>query len=411
MDNNPFVARTEFAAALNQVASERGIDVSDVLETIKVAIIAAYHKDFDPEESEVDVDLDPMTGEVKIKKEGKDVTPAGFGRIAAQTAKQVILQRIRESEKNSILDEFRTKAGTVMGGQVQRISGPIVTVNLGKAEAIMPPQEQMQGENYSLGQRLKFYIVGIKEGTHGEEIIVSRSDKGLLEGLIKAEVPELTSGAVEIKAIAREAGQRSKIAVSSNQMGVDPVGSCVGQKGVRIQAVINELGSERIDIIQFSDDLKTFIAQSLSPAKDISVSINEEEKTATVTVPEDQLSLAIGKDGQNVRLAAKLTGYKIDIQGSGTASEAKTPSLKDEPVVSEAKKDETPNSPEEPSTSSESVEADGDKEENADDLPEPVEANAAPSEETVVEESSTEGSSDDSVVEETGGEQTTEIKA
>lgn len=411
MDNNPFVARTEFAAALNQVASERGIDVSDVLETIKVAITAAYHKDFDPEESEVDVDLDPMTGEVKIKKEGKDVTPAGFGRIAAQTAKQVILQRIRESEKNSILDEFRTKAGTVMGGQVQRISGPIVTVNLGKAEAIMPPQEQMQGENYSLGQRLKFYIVGIKEGTHGEEIIVSRSDKGLLEGLIKAEVPELTSGAVEIKAIAREAGQRSKIAVSSNQMGVDPVGSCVGQKGVRIQAVINELGSERIDIIQFSDDLKTFIAQSLSPAKDISVSINEEEKTATVTVPEDQLSLAIGKDGQNVRLAAKLTGYKIDIQGSGTASEAKTPSLKDEPVVNEAKKDETPNSPEDPSTPSESVEADGDKEENADDLPEPVEANSAPSEETVVEESSTEGSSDDSVVEETGGEQTTEIKA
>lgn len=341
MDNNPFVARTEFAAALNQVASERGIDVSDVLETIKVAITAAYHKDFDPEENEVDVDLDPMTGEVKIKKEGKDVTPAGFGRIAAQTAKQVILQRIRESEKNSILDEFRTKAGTVMGGQVQRISGPIVTVNLGKAEAIMPPQEQMQGENYSLGQRLKFYIVGIKEGTHGEEIIVSRSDKGLLEGLIKAEVPELTGGAVEIKAIAREAGQRSKIAVSSNQMGVDPVGSCVGQKGVRIQAVINELGSERIDIIQYSDDLKTFIAQSLSPAKDITVSVNEEEKTATVTVPEDQLSLAIGKDGQNVRLAAKLTGYKIDIQGSGTTSEAKIPSLKDEPLVEEVKKDET----------------------------------------------------------------------
>lgn len=332
-NNNPFVARTEFAAALNQVASERGIDVSDVIETIKVAIAAAYHKDFDPEENEVEVDLDPITGEVHIKKEGKDVTPAGFGRIAAQTAKQVILQRIRESEKNSILDEFRTKTGTVMSGQVQRISGPIVTVNLGKAEAIMPPQEQMYGESYSLGQRLKFFVVGIKEGTHGEEIIVSRADKGLLEGLIKAEVPELTSGAVEIKAIAREAGQRSKIAVFSNQMGVDPVGSCVGQKGVRIQAVINELGSERIDIIQYSDDIKTFIAQSLSPAKDINVSVNEEEKSAVVTVPEDQLSLAIGKDGQNVRLAAKLTGYKIDIQGSGTTSEkAKVPSLKDDPV-------------------------------------------------------------------------------
>ncbi len=339
-NNNPFVARTEFAAALNQVASERGIDVSDVIETIKIAIAAAYHKDFDPEENEVEVDLDPVTGEVQIKKDGKNVTPAGFGRIAAQTAKQVILQRIRESEKNSILDEFRTKTGTIMGGQVQRISGPIVTVNLGKAEAIMPPQEQMQNENYSLGQRLKFYIVGIKEGTHGEEIIVSRSDKGLLEGLIKAEVPELSGGAVEIKAIAREAGQRSKIAVSSNQMGVDPVGSCVGQKGVRIQAVINELGSERIDIIQYSDDIKTFIAQSLSPAKEIVVTINEEDKTAVVTVPEDQLSLAIGKDGQNVRLAAKLTGYKIDIQGSGTTSEARIPSLKDDPIVQEPKKEE-----------------------------------------------------------------------
>ncbi len=339
--NNPFVARTEFAAALNQVASERGIDVSEVIETIKIAITAAYHKDFDPEENEVEVDLDPITGEVQIKKDGKNVTPAGFGRIAAQTAKQVILQRIRESEKNSILDEFRTKTGTIMSGQIQRISGPIVTVNLGKAEAIMPPQEQMQNENYSLGQRLKFYIVGIKEGTHGEEIIVSRADKGLLEGLITAEVPELAGGAVEIKAIAREAGQRSKIAVSSNQMGVDPVGSCVGQKGVRIQAVINELGSERIDIIQFSDDIKTFIAQSLSPAKDIVVTVNEEEKTAVVSVPEDQLSLAIGKDGQNVRLAAKLTGYKIDIQGSGTTSESKIPSLKDDPIVQEVNSNET----------------------------------------------------------------------
>ena len=340
MDNNPFAARTEFAAALNQVASERGIDVSDVIETIKIAITAAYHKDFDPEESEVEVTLDPNSGEVSIKKEGKDVTPAGFGRIAAQTAKQVILQRIRESEKNSILDEFRTKTGTIMSGQVQRISGPIVTVNLGKAEAIMPPQEQMHGENYSVGQRLKFYIVGIKEGTHGEEVIVSRADKGLLGALIQAEVPELASGAVEIKAIAREAGVRSKIAVSSNQTGVDPVGSCVGQKGVRIQAVINELGSERIDIIQFSDDLKTFIAQSLSPAKDISVVVNEDDKTAVVTIPDDQLSLAIGKDGQNVRLAAKLTGYKIDIQGSGLESAAKIPSLKDDPIAPVAKEAE-----------------------------------------------------------------------
>ncbi len=381
MDNNPFAARTEFAAALNQVASERGIDVSDVIETIKIAITAAYHKDFDPEESEVEVTLDPNSGEVSIKKEGKDVTPAGFGRIAAQTAKQVILQRIRESEKNSILDEFRTKTGTIMGGQVQRISGPIVTVNLGKAEAIMPPQEQMHGENYSVGQRLKFFIVGIKEGTHGEEVIVSRADKGLLGGLIQAEVPELASGAVEIKAIAREAGVRSKIAVSSNQTGVDPVGSCVGQKGVRIQAVINELGSERIDIIQFSEDIKTFIAQSLSPAKDISVVINEDDKTAVVTIPDDQLSLAIGKDGQNVRLAAKLTGYKIDIQGSGLESAAKIPSLKDDPIAPKAKEAEAVPEVEvipEPEAAAALDNTEAPKEVSAEEIVEPQDADATP---------------------------------
>ncbi|MDZ4209710.1 MAG: transcription termination factor NusA, partial [Candidatus Curtissbacteria bacterium] len=252
----------------------------------------------------------------------KDVTPSGFGRIAAQTAKQVILQRIREAEKSAILTEYSSKIGSLVSGVVQRISGPVITINLGKAEGIMPPQEQSHNEKYFVNQRLKFYVVGIKEGPRGEEIILSRSSGGLLEGLFKQEVPEISSGSVEVKVVAREGGSRAKIAVASKQLGVDPVGSCVGQKGVRVQAVMNELGDEKIDVIAYQEDPAEFIKAALSPAKELSVKIDEEAKTAEVTVPDDQLSLAIGKEGQNVRLAAKLTGYKIDIRGkSGTPKE------------------------------------------------------------------------------------------
>src|SRR3989344_238769 len=314
-------ARTEFASALNQVCSERGIEPEVVIDSIKHAILAAYRKDYGEPENII-VDLNPETGEVALTKDKKNVTPSGFGRIAAQTAKQVILQKIREAEKNAVLSEYSSKIGTIISGLIQRISGPIVTVSLGKAEAIMPPGEQSQNEKYMVNQRLKFYVVGIKEGNRGEEIIVSRAANGLLEGLFKQEVPEIASGAVEVKAIAREAGSRSKIAVFSNQMGVDPVGSCVGQKGVRVQAVINELGDEKIDVISYQEDPVEFIKAALSPAKDLTVKIAEKEKTADVTVADDQLSLAIGRDGQNVRLAAKLTGFKIDIKGkSGTPKE------------------------------------------------------------------------------------------
>lgn len=327
-------SRTEFASALNQVCSERGIEPEVVLDSIRQAIIAAYRKDYGEEEG-IEIDLDANTGEVKLTKEGKDATPAGFGRIAAQTAKQVILQRIREAEKNAILSEYSGKIESIVSGIVQRISGPVVTVNLGKAEAIMPPQEQAHDEKYYVNQRLKFFLVGIKEGTRGEEIIVSRAANGLLEGLFKQEVPEIASGAVEIKAIAREAGSRSKIAVWSGQLGVDPVGSCVGQKGVRVQAVINELGDEKIDVIAFKEDPSEFIKAALSPAKDLQVKINEKEKTAEATAPDDQLSLAIGREGQNVRLAAKLTGYRIDIKGkSGTPKEVEA---KEKDAVEKAK--------------------------------------------------------------------------
>ncbi len=328
-------ARSEFASALNQVSAERGIEPEIIIDSIKQAILAAYRKDYGEPEG-IDVTLDAATGEVKLARGKKDITPAGFGRIAAQTAKQVILQRIREAEKNAILSEYSTKVGSVLSGIIQRISGPIITVNLGKAESIMPPSEQSHNENYSINQRLKVYIIGIKEGARGEEIIVSRSAPGLLEGLFKQEVPELASGSVEVKVIAREGGSRSKIAVASKQPGVDPVGSCVGQKGVRVQAVMSELADEKIDIIAYQENPAEFIKSALSPAKDLQVEVNVVQKIAQVTVPDDQLSLAIGKGGQNVRLAAKLTGYKIDIRGkSGTPKEVEA---KEKKARQEAKK-------------------------------------------------------------------------
>ncbi len=315
----PLTARTEFAAAVNQIAAERRIDAELVLETIRSAILAAYRKDYPSEfaeSEELTVKLDPATGEVTILHGDKNVTPPGFGRIAAQTAKQVILQRLRESQKSAILEEFQKKVGTLVNGMVQRVEGPVVIVDLGnEAEGVMPPQEQVPQDSYHPGQRLKFYVVGIREGVRGSEIIASRAHKSLIEGLFRIEVPEVASGAVEIKVVAREAGSRTKVAVASNQPGVDPVGSCVGQKGVRVQAVINEVGDEKIDIIQWYADPAQFIEAALSPAKNIKARVDTENNTATVVVPDDQLSLAIGKGGQNVRLAAKLSGFRIDIQG------------------------------------------------------------------------------------------------
>ncbi len=324
--------RTEFAAALNQAAAERGVEPEEVVSIMKEAIKAAFRKDYGSEDDELVVELDTEHGGVKVFKEGKEVTPEGFGRIAAQTAKQVLLQRIREAEKGAILTEYEKKVGTIVNGMVQRLEGPNVVVDIGKTEGTMPAAERMTGEDLRLNQRLKFYIVGIREGSRGQEIVVSRAHKGLVEGLFKLEVPEIGSGLVEIKSISREAGSRSKVAVFSRQAGVDPVGSCVGQKGVRVQAVIAELGNEKIDIIQYSDDPAKFVASSLSPATVGKVAIDEAEKTAHVEVPEDQLSLAIGKDGQNVRLGAKLTGWRIDIKGAEGLE-----SLKEEVKIKETK--------------------------------------------------------------------------
>lgn len=324
---SPLQARTEFAAALNQICTERGIDPNVVIDTIKTAILAAYHKDFPTEyegyetaEIPLSVDVDPNTGSTTIfKMDGDqkvDITPPGFGRIAAQTAKQVILQRVREAEKDAIIGEYTDKVGTIISGMVLRFDGKNVIVDIGRGQGFMPPEEQMRGEFYRMNQRLTVFIKDIRETLRGKTIIVSRAADELVIELFRREVPEVASGAVAIKAIAREGGVRTKIAVDSTQPGVDPVGSCVGQKGVRVQEVINELNNEKIDIIQFTSESKAFITAALAPAENLKIDLDEENRQATITVPDDQLSLAIGKGGQNVRLAAKLTGYKLDIVGA-----------------------------------------------------------------------------------------------
>lgn len=319
----PAIQRSEFALALNQVCSERGIEPEIVVETIKMAILAAYKKDYGQEDLEaLTVEINSESGEAKIFKDKKDVTPAGFGRIAAQTAKQVILQRIREAEKAAVITDYSGKIGNITNGLVLRFEGSNVIVDIGKAEAVMPPQEQIPSEHYRLNQRLVVYIESIREGYRGQEVVVSRAHKGLVESLFRREVPEVASKAVEIKAIAREPGNRTKIAVFSGQSGVDPVGSCVGQKGVRVQAVISELNGEKIDIIQWNPETAKFLAASLSPAKEVKIEIvSEKKQIALAVLPDDQLSLAIGRDGQNVRLAARLTGWKIDIKGQKDQTE------------------------------------------------------------------------------------------
>lgn len=337
---------SEFIAAINQIAAERGIDKEEIFVALEEAILVAYKKEKYglevPEEDELSnwsVELNRESGEFKliaskevVKKvknpekeislsEAEMISPSvevgdsiqiempseDFGRIAAQTAKQVILQKIRESEKEAVISEYSDKVGEIYTALMQRMQRGQVIFEVGKATAYMPQEEQIPNEFYRLGDRYKVLLKDIVDS----QMVVSRADPNFLIGLFKLEVPEIESGVLEVKAIAREAGSRSKMAVVSHQDGVDPIGSCVGQRGVRIANVMNELGEEKIDIIEWDDDPEKFIANSLSPAKIEDVKIVDD--TATVIVPNDQLSLAIGREGQNVRLAWKLTGYKIDI--------------------------------------------------------------------------------------------------
>lgn len=259
-------------------------------------------------------------------------TKSDYGRVAAQTAKQVIIQRIREAERDSMYEEYKDKEGEVISGVVQRIEGRNVFIDLGKSVGVLFPSEQVERESYRMGQRLKIYIAKVEAGSKGPGITLSRIHPRMVQKIFELEVPEIFAGTVEIKAIAREAGERTKIAVASTEEGIDPIGSCVGQKGTRVQAVIDELSGEKIDIILWNDDVAKFIAAALSPAKVLRVNIRENKKEAEVLVPEDQLSLAIGKKGQNVRLAAKLTGWKIDIIGAKAEGEK----TEEQPVAVEA---------------------------------------------------------------------------
>ncbi len=238
-----------------------------------------------------------------------------YGRVAAQTAKQVIIQRIREAERDSMFEEYKSKEGEVISGVIQRIEGRNIFIDLGKSIGVLFPGEQVDRENYRIGQRLKVYLSSVDNGTKGPGLILSRVHPDMVKKMFELEVPEIFAGTVEIKAIAREAGERTKIAVSSTEDGIDPIGSCVGQKGTRVQSIIEELGGEKLDIILWNEDVSKFISAALSPAKVLRVDLDENEKKALAIVPEDQLSLAIGKRGQNVRLAAKLTGWRIDISG------------------------------------------------------------------------------------------------
>lgn len=342
----PVLQRSEFALALNQIASERGVDPAVILETMKGAILAAFRKDHpsDEEDDVFSVDLDDNTGETRIIKDGKDITPPGFGRIAAQTAKQVLLQKIREKEKDAIIVEYTKRIGTVVNGMILRFAGQNIIVDIGKAEAVLPASQRIPNEQYFLNKKMPVYIMEISE-EKGREVLVSRTSIGLIEGLLKREVPEVAAGSVIIDKIVREPGSRAKIAVSSKQSGIDPVGSCVGQKGVRIQAVIDALdGLEKIDVIQGSTDPVKFIVNSLSPAKNLEVTIDEKEKIAHVTAPREELPLIIGREGQNVRLASKLTGYNIEVRDIAPTEEQVEAAV-DEPSAVEEKIEEVSETP------------------------------------------------------------------
>ncbi len=361
----------QLALAIRTIAEEKNLPEETVQEVVEQALAAAFRRDYGDREQEVRVTMNLNTGEVDayVSKEVVDSVedPAiqislseaqsirkdaklgetvelhqkveTFGRVAAQTAKQVILQRLREAEREIIMNEYEDKIGTIINGIVSRIEGAIVRIDLGKAQGIMPRSEQIQGERYFPGQRLKVYLKDVERGFRGPQLVVSRGNTQFLELLFGAEVPEMESGAVEIKGIAREAGVRSKIAVHSTVPGVDPVGTFVGGHGTRVNAVMSEIGEqEKIDIVVWDENPDSYIQNALSPTKVSKVVLSEKDKKASVYVPEDQLSIAIGKNGQNVRLASKLTGYELDIEAEKSEAEVSETTEKNSKPVQKLKK-------------------------------------------------------------------------
>ena len=311
---------TALLSALHEIETEKGIPFDTVKEVLEESLLAAYEKREGAVEG-AEVVLDRETGELKVMKDGEDITPHDFTRIAAQVMRQTFYQRLNEIHNRQLLEEYGERIGEVVTGIVQQAHRRMTIVDLGRVEAILPASEQVPGERYENGQRLRVYLLEIREPGRGPSLVVSRRHEGLLRGLFELEVPEIYDGLVEIKAVAREAGLRSKIAVWSNESGIDPVGACVGPRGSRVRAVVSELRNEKIDIIQWDPDPARFIAKALSPARVREVYLDEEERQAEVIVPDDQLSLAIGREGQNARLAVKLTDWKIDIKPESQAIE------------------------------------------------------------------------------------------
>lgn len=321
------IVKSEFVLALNQVAGERGISTDEVITSIEQALVAAYKKEYGLLETKeiYTATLNRSTGEVQVFKDGENITPPGFGRIAAQTAKQVILQKIREAEKKTIISHYKNQIGTAVRGRIIRYDGYNAYVDIGKTESLLSKEEQIKSENYSVNTSLIVYIKDIVQDKFGSpRILVSRADQRLVEELFKREVPEIANNTVVIKKTVREPGERSKIAVFSDQSGVDPVGACIGQKGVRVQTVTEEFGNkEKMDIVPWNSDPKIYLTSALSPAKIHSIELDNTTHVAKVTVEESQAPLAIGRNGINVNLASRLTGYQIDIVQIPNTSETK----------------------------------------------------------------------------------------
>jgi N utilization substance protein A len=347
--------KTDFALAITQLAAEKNLPKEVVLKAVEVALVSAFKKESSFSNQNILVKLASQSGEFEVHvqkvvvEEVRDanseillskarkiredvqvgdileveVTPQNAGRIAAQTVKQVVLQRLREAERDAVFAEYVGREGDIISGVVQRIEPRQIIVSLGRTEAVLPPSEQVRIERYRVGQRIKIYVIEVLRTGKGPQVLVSRTHPGLLRRLFELEVPEIHQGIVEVRAVAREAGYRSKVAVSARQEGIDPVGCCVGLRGIRIQNIVEELNGEKIDVVQWHPDPAVFIASALSPASVLGMELNAKENAASVVVPDRQLSLAIGREGQNARLAAKLTGWRIDIESASMAEEKK----------------------------------------------------------------------------------------
>ena len=309
------IMNEELLTILDQMEREKGIDKELLFKAIESALASAAKKIVGNKEAEVVAVIDRSTGQITIMSEGKPVKSAEFGRIAAQTAKQVIIQKIREAERDIVLEDYTKRIGTIVNGSVHRFEKGDIVLDLGKTEAILPRSQQCQGERYKQGDRIRAYILEVNKTSHGPQVVLTRSDVAFVKKLFEIEVPEIMDGIVEIRSVAREPGERTKLAVWSKDEKVDAVGACVGMRGSRVKDIVNELKGERVDIVRWSDDVKEYVKAALSPAEPLEITIDKTNKRIAVTVADDQLSIGIGKHGQNVRLASRLIGWEIDIRG------------------------------------------------------------------------------------------------